>query len=218
MVPSIAGPKRPQDRIRLADAKRAFEAVLPDYVDDEEEELSELDEALADTFPASDPFVADDDLDDSAPPEHHNPDTSLPSKRVPVTMEDGTETELDHGKVVIASITSCTNTSNPSVMLAAGLLARNAVEKEPGGQALGEDIISAGLQGGHRLHEKAGLWPALEALGYHLVGYGCTTCIGNSGPLPPAISAAVNDNDLAVVSTCSRATATSRAGSTRTSR
>ncbi|MDX5318284.1 MAG: aconitate hydratase, partial [Actinomycetes bacterium] len=203
VVPSIAGPKRPQDRIRLADAKQAFEAVLPDYVDDEEEELSELDEALADTFPASDPFVADDDLDDSAPPEHHNPDTSLPSKRVPVTMEDGTRTELDHGRVVIASITSCTNTSNPSVMLAAGLLARNAVEKGLAVKPWVKTSMAPGSKVVTDYYEKAGLWPSLEALGYHLVGYGCTTCIGNSGPLPPAISAAVNDNDLAVVSVLS---------------
>jgi aconitate hydratase len=203
VVPSIAGPKRPQDRIRLTDAKQAFEAVLPDYVDDDEEELSELDEAIADTFPASDPFVADDDLDDSAPPEHHNADTSLPSKRVPVTLEDGTETELDHGKVVIASITSCTNTSNPSVMLAAGLLARNAVEKGLSVKPWVKTSMAPGSKVVTDYYEKAGLWPALEALGYHLVGYGCTTCIGNSGPLPPAISAAVNDNDLAVVSVLS---------------
>ncbi|MGM0384853.1 MAG: aconitate hydratase AcnA [Actinomycetota bacterium] len=203
VVPSIAGPKRPQDRIRLTDAKRAFEAVLPDYVDDEEEELSELDEAIADTFPASDPFVADDDLDDSAPPEHHHADAAVPSKRVPVTMEDGTETELDHGKVVIASVTSCTNTSNPSVMLAAGLLARNATEKGLRVKPWVKTSMAPGSKVVTDYYERAGLWPALEALGYHLVGYGCTTCIGNSGPLPPAVSAAVNSNDLAVVSVLS---------------
>ncbi|NCD16421.1 MAG: aconitate hydratase AcnA [Actinobacteria bacterium] len=203
VVPSIAGPKRPQDRIQLTDAKRAFEDVLPDYVDDEEEELSELDEAIAGTFPASDPVKSDDDLDDAAPPEHHNADRSLPSRRVPVTMEDGTETELDHGRVVIASITSCTNTSNPSVMLAAGLLARNAAERGLTVKPWVKTSMAPGSKVVTDYYEKAGLWPALESLGYHLVGYGCTTCIGNSGPLPAEVSAAVNENDLAVVSVLS---------------
>ena len=203
VVPSIAGPKRPQDRIQLTDAKRAFEDVLPDYVDDEEEELSELDEAIAGTFPASDPVKSDDDLDDAAPPEHHNADRSLPSRRVPITMEDGTETELDHGRVVIASITSCTNTSNPSVMLAAGLLARNAAERGLTVKPWVKTSMAPGSKVVTDYYEKAGLWPALESLGYHLVGYGCTTCIGNSGPLPAEVSAAVNENDLAVVSVLS---------------
>ncbi len=203
VVPSIAGPKRPQDRIQLTDAKRAFEDVLPDYVDDEEEELSELDEAIAGTFPASDPVKSDDDLDDAAPPEHHNADRSLPSRRVPVTMQDGTETELDHGRVVIASITSCTNTSNPSVMLAAGLLARNAAERGLTVKPWVKTSMAPGSKVVTDYYEKAGLWPALESLGYHLVGYGCTTCIGNSGPLPAEVSAAVNENDLAVVSVLS---------------
>lgn len=202
VVPSIAGPKRPQDRIELSAAKSAFAATLPDYAAHQEnEELSELDEAIADTFPASDPVATDELSDDLPEPEHAS--RRVPSRRVRLTMEDGTETELDHGKVVIASITSCTNTSNPSVMLAAGLLARNAVEKGLTVKPWVKTSMAPGSKVVTDYYEKAGLWPSLEALGYHLVGYGCTTCIGNSGPLPAAVSAAVNENDLAVVSVLS---------------
>ena len=203
VVPSIAGPKRPQDRIELSAAKQAFAAVLPDYATHEEAELSELDEAIADTFPASDPVSADDDLDDHLSGQHVRPARALPSRRVPVTAADGSRFELDHGRVVIASITSCTNTSNPSVMLAAGLLARNAVDRGLSVKPWVKTSMAPGSKVVTDYYEKAGLWPALEALGYHLVGYGCTTCIGNSGPLPAEISAAVNENDLAVVSVLS---------------
>ncbi|WP_250506018.1 aconitate hydratase [Bowdeniella massiliensis] len=203
VVPSIAGPKRPQDRIELSEAKEAFAAALPNYVSDEEQEASGLDEAVEETFPASDP-IAPVYGEDSGEAIVDTPTaTRRPHKRVKVTMEDGTETELDHGAVVISSITSCTNTSNPSVMLAAALLARNAVERGLSVKPWVKTSMAPGSKVVTHYYEKAGLWPALEALGYHLVGYGCTTCIGNSGPLPEEISAVINDNDLAVVSVLS---------------
>ena len=203
VVPSIAGPKRPQDRIELSEAKEAFAAALPNYVSEEEQEASGLDEAVEETFPASDP-IAPVYGEDSGEAIVDTPTASRrPHKRVKVTMEDGTETELDHGAVVISSITSCTNTSNPSVMLAAALLARNAVERGLSVKPWVKTSMAPGSKVVTHYYEKAGLWPALEALGYHLVGYGCTTCIGNSGPLPEEISAVINDNDLAVVSVLS---------------
>ena len=203
VVPSIAGPKRPQDRIELSEAKEAFAAALPNYVSEEEQEASDLDEAVEETFPASDP-IAPVYGEDSGEAIVDTPTaTRRPHKRVKVTMEDGTETELDHGAVVISSITSCTNTSNPSVMLAAALLARNAVERGLSVKPWVKTSMAPGSKVVTHYYEKAGLWPALEALGYHLVGYGCTTCIGNSGPLPEEISAVINDNDLAVVSVLS---------------
>ncbi len=203
VVPSIAGPKRPQDRIELSEAKEAFAAALPNYVSEEEQEASGLDEAVEETFPASDP-IAPVYGEDSGEAIVDTPTASRrPHKRVKVTMEDGAETELDHGAVVISSITSCTNTSNPSVMLAAALLARNAVERGLSVKPWVKTSMAPGSKVVTHYYEKAGLWPALEALGYHLVGYGCTTCIGNSGPLPEEISAVINDNDLAVVSVLS---------------
>ncbi len=203
VVPSIAGPKRPQDRIELSEAKEAFAAALPNYVSEEEQEASDLDEAVEETFPASDP-IAPVYGEDSGEAIVDTPTASRrPHKRVKVTMEDGAETELDHGAVVISSITSCTNTSNPSVMLAAALLARNAVERGLSVKPWVKTSMAPGSKVVTHYYEKAGLWPALEALGYHLVGYGCTTCIGNSGPLPEEISAVINDNDLAVVSVLS---------------
>ena len=160
VVPSIAGPKRPQDRIVLSGAKESFQEVLPAYA-------------------------------------------SQPSKPTPVTLADGTATELDHGHVAIASITSCTNTSNPSVMMAAGLLARNAVARGLRSKPWVKTSTAPGSQVVTDYYEKAGLWPALNELGFNVVGYGCATCIGNSGPLPAEVSQAVNDADLAVVSVLS---------------
>ena len=160
VVPSIAGPKRPQDRIVLSRAKESFQEVLPTYA-------------------------------------------SQSSKPTPVTMADGTATELDHGHVAIASITSCTNTSNPSVMMAAGLLARNAVARGLRSKPWVKTSTAPGSQVVTDYYEKAGLWPALNELGFNVVGYGCATCIGNSGPLPAEVSQAVNDADLAVVSVLS---------------
>src|SRR5690554_4831643 len=205
VVPSIAGPKRPQDRIALTSAKKAFNRSILDYAKHEEQHTVGLDESIEETFPASDPIAAESHADDEPEPAGATWKASRPRphKRVPITMEDGTVTELDHGKVVIASITSCTNTSNPSVMLAAALLARNANERglkvKPWvktSMAPGSPVVTA-------YYEKAGLWPDLEALGYHVVGYGCTTCIGNSGPLPDEVSEAVNEHDLSVVSVLS---------------
>jgi aconitate hydratase len=184
VVPSIAGPKRPQDRIALADAKNAFRDVLPDYVPS-----TSLDNGVAGTFPASDPVAID-----SAP---------RPSDPVQVTLDDGTTTSVDHGSVVIAAITSCTNTSNPSVMVGAALLARKAVEKGLSRKPWVKTTLAPGSKVVMDYYERAGLVPYLDKLGFNLVGYGCTTCIGNSGPLPPAISEAVSENDLAVVSVLS---------------
>jgi aconitate hydratase len=184
VVPSIAGPKRPQDRIALANAKTAFRDALPDYVP----EVS-LDNGLAGTFPASDPVASGDGTRASNP--------------IQVTLEDGTTTSVDHGSVVIAAITSCTNTSNPSVMVGAALLARNAVERGLNRKPWVKTTLAPGSKVVMDYYERAGLLPYLDKLGFNLVGYGCTTCIGNSGPLPPAISEAVNDHDLAVVSVLS---------------
>ncbi len=183
VVPSIAGPKRPQDRVELTNAKTAFRAVLPDYVDDEDD-----DEAGKESFPASD-----------------SPAQSVTraSKPTPVTAADGTTYQLDHGAVVIASITSCTNTSNPQVMLGAALLAKKAVERGLRAKPWVKTTLAPGSKVVMDYYHKAELVPYLEKLGFHLVGYGCVTCIGNSGPLPEEISAAVNEADLAVVSVLS---------------
>src|SRR5947199_235366 len=184
VVPSIAGPKRPQDRITLADAKQAFRDALPDYVTE-----TTLDNGLAGTFPASDPVATS--------------DGTRASNQIQVTLEDGTRTEVDHGSVVIAAITSCTNTSNPSVMVGAALLAKNAVDRGLARKPWVKTTLAPGSKVVMDYYERAGLLPYLDKLGFNLVGYGCTTCIGNSGPLPPAISEAVNDNDLAVTAVLS---------------
>ncbi|MEY4994854.1 MAG: aconitate hydratase AcnA [Actinomycetota bacterium] len=157
VVPSIAGPKRPQDRIELSNAKSAFEKVLPSYAGE----------------------------------------TSKPAK------VSGKEFSIDHGAVTIASITSCTNTSNPSVMLAAGLLAKKAVAKGLKAKPWVKTSLAPGSKVVTEYYEKAGLTESLDALGFNLVGYGCTTCIGNSGPLSDEISKAINENDLAVTAVLS---------------
>jgi aconitate hydratase len=199
VVPSIAGPKRPQDRIALTDAKRSFREVLPGYASHTEGAPGD-----ASSFPASDPTPqgsADGNNGGEAPP--HVSGDERPTKRVPVTTADGTSFTIDHGIVSIASITSCTNTSNPSVMMAAALLARNAVERGLTVAPWVKTSMAPGSKVVTGYYEKAGMWPYLEKLGFHLVGYGCTTCIGNSGPLDEEISEAINDNDLAVVSVLS---------------
>ncbi|MGW4062507.1 aconitate hydratase AcnA [Amycolatopsis sp. NPDC004747] len=205
VVPSIAGPKRPQDRIELSDAKSSFRKSIHDYVNGEQETPhTKVDEAVEESFPASDPaalsFKDEDavDLQSAA-----NGGSGRPSKPVKVSSADRGEFILDHGAVVIASITSCTNTSNPSVMLGAALLARNAVEKGLAVKPWVKTSMAPGSQVVTDYYTKANLWPYLEKLGYHLVGYGCTTCIGNSGPLSDEISAAIQENDLTAVSVLS---------------
>ncbi len=200
VVPSIAGPKRPQDRIVLSESKEKFREVLPSYVNVDDD--GAVDSSLEATFPASDP-VAPGSEDEHPAPETGTPSLDRPHKPSSVTLADGTKTELDHGTVAIASITSCTNTSNPSVMMAAALLARNANKKGLKPKPWVKTSMAPGSQVVTDYYEKAGLWPDLEALGFHLVGYGCTTCIGNSGPLPEEVSQVVNDEDLAVVSVLS---------------
>ncbi len=200
VVPSLAGPKRPQDRVALSDAKPAFRESLGNYVP-----LDRLDEDVAGTFPASDPFEADRENGGADQPASQPAAarSGRPSNPVQVTLEDGTKTSVDHGSVVIAAITSCTNTSNPSVMVGAALLAKKAVEAGLNRKPWVKTTLAPGSKVVMDYYERAGLTPYLEKLGFNLVGYGCTTCIGNSGPLPEAISAAVAENDLAVVSVLS---------------
>jgi aconitate hydratase len=224
VVPSLAGPKRPQDRVALTESKAAFrialESILPDAEDEAEADEpgvpghgasgdTDVDEESEGSFPASDPPSHNghgSGTDGSEPAgggtgglqvaereEHH----------VDLTLEDGTETELDHGHVVIAAITSCTNTSNPSVMIAAGLVAKNAREKGLESKPWVKTSLAPGSKVVMEYYDKAGLVDDLEALGFHLVGYGCTTCIGNSGPLPEEVSNVVQAEDLAVVSVLS---------------
>ncbi len=160
VVPSIAGPKRPQDRIQLVDAKANFEAAVPSY-------------------------------------------TADPAKVVPITLADGTSFDLANGAVTVASITSCTNTSNPSVMIGAALLAKKAVERGLTRKPWVKTSLAPGSQVVTDYYEKAGLTQYLDAIGFNLVGYGCVTCIGNTGPLIPEVSHAVNSEDLAVTAVLS---------------
>ncbi len=206
VVPSIAGPKRPQDRIELTDAKSSFRKSIHDYVEGEDgTPHTKMDEASEESFPASDaPSLSF--AEDDAPPvtsSAANGASGRPSKPVKVSTSERGEFVLDHGAVVIASITSCTNTSNPSVMLGAALLARNAVDKGLAVKPWVKTSMAPGSQVVTDYYTKANLWPYLEKLGYHLVGYGCTTCIGNSGPLSDEISAAIQENDLTAVSVLS---------------
>ena len=207
VVPSIAGPKRPQDRIELSDAKSSFRKTIHDYTDDTvagPAAHNHVDEAGRESFPASDAPALSFSDDDAEPAfSAANGGEGRPSRPTTVKTADRGEFVLDHGAVVIASITSCTNTSNPSVMLGAALLARGAVDKGLTVKPWVKTSMAPGSKVVTDYYEKAGLWPYLEKLGYHLVGYGCTTCIGNSGPLAEEISAAVNDADLSVVSVLS---------------
>ena len=208
VVPSIAGPKRPQDRVSLTDAKQSFRAALADYVDERGEEQG-YDEASAESFPASD-SPSHSGANSSEPPHGRRVEVTAAegargraSEPVPITLSDGTAVEVDHGAVVIAAITSCTNTSNPSVMIGAALLAKSAVEKGLSSKPWVKTSLAPGSKVVMDYYERAGLTPYLDKLGFNLVGYGCTTCIGNSGPLIPEVSKAVNDADLAVVSVLS---------------
>ncbi|HYZ81772.1 MAG TPA: aconitate hydratase [Solirubrobacteraceae bacterium] len=205
VVPSIAGPKRPQDRVSLTESRDAFRMALEDLVGDDDDDDGE-DHSLAETFPASDPVSTHVRNGDGHGPRGGTGGAQVADRQVartPVTLEDGTETELDHGHVVIAAITSCTNTSNPSVMLGAGILARNAVQKGLKVKPWVKTSLAPGSKVVTEYLQRAGLDEYLDALGFNLVGYGCTTCIGNSGPLPPEISDVVGAEDLAVVSVLS---------------
>jgi aconitate hydratase len=205
--PSIAGPKRPQDRVALANAKGAFHEAMQEWEPEAERELENLrDHAVAESFPASDPPAEDHDGENGKPHRAGTHGTVLAEKTsdaVAVELESGEGVELDHGHVVIAAITSCTNTSNPSVMLGAGLLAKKAVERGLRSRPWVKTSLAPGSTVVTEYLEQAGLTEYLNQLGFDLVGYGCTTCIGNSGPLPEEISKAVNDNDLVVCSVLS---------------
>ncbi|MCK9249427.1 MAG: aconitate hydratase [Solirubrobacteraceae bacterium] len=208
VVPSIAGPKRPQDRVSLSAAKEEFRGSLGELLGDTGCGTP-YDKALANTFPASDPPKTTPGADDGCEPhaptagEHERGTAVMESETVAHVTMDGQTFPLDHGHVVIAAITSCTNTSNPSVMVAAGLVARKAAALGLNRKPWVKTSLAPGSMVVTDYLERAGLNVDLDALGFNLVGYGCTTCIGNSGPLPTEISQAINDNDLAVTSVLS---------------
>jgi aconitate hydratase len=220
VVPSLAGPKRPQDRVALSAARESFREALKSYLPERpaaevrEQERAAEDEGSSLSFPASDPPAGVEPANgDGARDRRPEPHTASPaltaedeqgaSAPVALTLADGTRTELDHGHVVIAAITSCTNTSNPSVMIGAGILARNALARGLRSKPWVKTSLAPGSKVVTEYLDKAGLTEPLEQLGFNLVGYGCTTCIGNSGPLPEEVSQVVGDADLAVVSVLS---------------
>jgi aconitate hydratase len=205
--PSLAGPRRPQDRVPLGGVKESFHGALETFGIPYPN--GSHDQESADSFPASDPPA-----DISPGHEGHEEAADAPAHRVTVaeraepetvTVEagDGETYELGHGAVVIAAITSCTNTSNPSVMIAAGLLAKNAVERGLERKPWVKSSLAPGSKVVSDYYERADLQRYLDALGFDTVGYGCTTCIGNSGPLPAEISEAVAEGDLVVASVLS---------------
>ncbi len=213
VVPSIAGPKRPQDRILLSEAKSQFEKDILNYADAAEEDSVEIEG----TFPASDPGTTPGVEHETVSAEgvsHQHDHEHVPSmissgarhaasKPVKVTTPDGQSYLLDNGAVTLAAITSCTNTSNPSVMIAAGLLAKKATDKGLKRKPWVKTTLGPGSKVVTDYYEKSGLDKALEALDFYTVGYGCTICIGNSGPLIDEVSAAINENDLAVTAVLS---------------
>jgi aconitate hydratase len=214
--PSLAGPSRPQDRVPLDRAKTMFRASLTTVLPEEAKAVASgqalphgvrngtPDEASAESFPASDPPAPGNG--DSEPPAQEvaaSGDGDRYRNPTPVALSSGASFDLDHGHVVIAAITSCTNTSNPSVMIAAGLLARNAVDRGLSSKPWVKTSLAPGSKVVMDYYERAGLQPYLDKLGFNLVGYGCTTCIGNSGPLLPEISEAVDRGNLAVAAVLS---------------
>jgi aconitate hydratase len=184
--PSLAGPKRPQDRVRMGNMKRHFRGLVHGELEHLLGDVEE--EALARWLGESDEKITTPDLAE--------PDVGELSKRVTVTMEDGTTTEIGHGSVVVSAITSCTNTSNPSVMLAAAMVAKEAVERGLEVPPYVKTSLAPGSRVVTEYLEESGLLPYLEELGYDVVGYGCTTCIGNAGPLPGPIEEAIDEHGL----------------------
>jgi aconitate hydratase len=201
--PSLAGPRRPQDRIPLSHAKTAFLDSLGTFgIGETGLTNGSSDKAVADTFPASDP--TNEQVPGASPePEPNSVPVSVATPHRHRVAVAGTDYELEHGSVVITAITSCTNTSNPQVMVAAGLLAKKAVERGLQRKPWVKSSLAPGSKVVTEYYDKAGLTPYLEQLGFHTVGYGCTTCIGNSGPLAEEISAAVAEGDLVVCSVLS---------------
>ncbi|HXG77542.1 MAG TPA: aconitate hydratase [Gaiellaceae bacterium] len=201
--PSLAGPRRPQDRVPLREAKRAFLEALPTFGVDYG---NAHDEAVAESFPASDPPVqtapGHEPLDGGATVQVAPAAVAERPRTISTTL-DGETVELGHGAVVIAAITSCTNTSNPAVMVAAGLLAKNAVERGLRRRPWVKSSLAPGSKVVTQYFDRAGLTPYLEELGFHTVGYGCTTCIGNSGPLPEPVSEAIAQGNLVVAAVLS---------------
>ena len=211
VVPSIAGPKRPQDRILLSESKEQFAKDILNYATTADEPVE-----VEGTFPASDPGngpgVEHETLsDDTVSHQHDHAHAGLLSSGAPhaasnpvkVTQPSGESYMLDNGAVTLAAITSCTNTSNPSVMIAAGLLARKASERGLTRKPWVKTTLGPGSKVVTDYYEKSGLDKDLENLGFYTVGYGCTICIGNSGPLIEEVSAAINENDLAVTAVLS---------------
>jgi aconitate hydratase len=207
--PSLAGPKRPQDRVSLRESQVVFQEALRDYIPSDGDQVDAQDEAVAESYPASDPPANEPGhVALAAPSQPQLPEggtaTALPHNGTARSVTvDGETFELDHGHVVIAAITSCTNTSNPSVMIGAGILARNALARGLQRKPWVKTSLAPGSKVVTEYLDRAGLTEPLEQLGFNLVGYGCTTCIGNSGPLSQEISDAVGEGDLAVVSVLS---------------
>ncbi|WP_285631965.1 aconitate hydratase [Microbacterium arabinogalactanolyticum] len=203
VVPSIAGPKRPQDRILLSEAKTQFEKDILNYATPStSDELADLESKHS--FPASDPGQVPGEEEVHTRPVHISSGApAASSKPVPVTTPAGDQYILDNGAVTLAAITSCTNTSNPSVMVAAGLVARKALKKGLKQKPWVKTTLAPGSKVVTDYYEKSGLNEDLEGLGFYTVGYGCTVCIGNSGPLIDEVSSAVNEHDLAVTAVLS---------------
>ncbi len=203
VVPSIAGPKRPQDRILLSEAKQQFEKDIVNYAEaTTSDDIVDLESKHS--FPASDPGQVPGEESPTTRPVHINSGAPANvSRPVPVTTPEGQKYILDNGAVTLAAITSCTNTSNPSVMIAAGLLARKAREKGLTQKPWVKTTLGPGSKVVTDYYEKSGLDKDLEGLGFYTVGYGCTICIGNSGPLIEEVSEAINEHDLAVTAVLS---------------
>lgn len=203
VVPSIAGPKRPQDRILLSESKAQFEKDILSYATaSTSEDIVDLESKHS--FPASDPGAVPGEEEPTTREVHINSGSPAEwSQPVPVTTPDGESYVLDNGAVTLAAITSCTNTSNPSVMIAAGLLARKALQKGLKRKPWVKTTLGPGSKVVTDYYEKSGLDKDLEGVGFFTVGYGCTICIGNSGPLIDEVSAAINDHDLAVTAVLS---------------